>query len=104
MEITLKVTPEALKEKAAEVEAQVHTLQRQFEDVQDIVARTTGYWVGSGGEKARKEFAAQKESTELVLRRFREHPTDLLVMAGVYEATEQELKAENEALATDVIE
>lgn len=43
MEITLKVTPEALKEKAAEVEAQVHTLQRQFEDVQDIVARTTGY-------------------------------------------------------------
>lgn len=103
MSITLKVTPETLKTKASEVESEIRTLQKHFDSIQDIMARTSGYWVGNGGEKARKEFDNQKEDTNLVIKRFQEHPTDLLTMAGIYEQTEQELEAENQALATDVI-
>lgn len=103
MSITLKVSPETLKAKASEVEGEIRTLQSHFETIQDIVSRTTGYWVGSGGDKARKEFSSQKESTDLVIKRFREHPTDLLTMAGIYEETERELAEENKQLTTDVI-
>lgn len=104
MSITLKVQPEALKTKASEVESDIRVLERHFNDIQDIVARSAGYWTGIAGERARGEFAAQKESTSKVIRRFREHPTDLLIMAGVYEETERTVTAENEKLATDVIE
>lgn len=103
MSITLKVKTEVLKEKASEVERDTGILEQQFNDIQDIMSRSRGYWVGAAGDKARKEFESQKEDTSKVIRRFQEHPTDLLVMAGVYEDNERELVLENKALNTDVI-
>ena len=103
MNITLKVQPEALKTKASEVENDIKMLEKHFNSIQDIISRSGGYWVGSAGDKARKEFNDQKESTTLVIKRFREHPTDLLIMADVYDQNEKTLVSENQKLATDVI-
>lgn len=103
MNITLKVEPDALKTKASEVENDIKALEKHFNSIQDIVARTSGYWVGNAGDKARKEFNSQKESTTKVIKRFREHPTDLLVMAGIYDESERAMTQENQKLETDVI-
>lgn len=103
MNITLKVKPEVLKAKASEVESDIKTLEKHFNSIQDIISRSGGYWVGAAGDKARKEFNDQKENTALVIKRFREHPTDLLVMADVYDEAERALVSENKELATDVI-
>ncbi len=103
MNITLKVQPDALKTKASEVENDIKALEKHFNSIQDIVARTSGYWVGNAGDKARKEFNSQKESTTKVIKRFREHPTDLLVMAGIYDESERAMTQENQKLETDVI-
>ena len=103
MNITLKVKPDALKTKASEVENDINVLERHFNSIQDIIARTSGYWVGNAGDKARKEFNAQKDSTTKVIKRFREHPTDLLVMAGIYDESERAVALENQKLDTDVI-
>ena len=102
-DIKLRVTPEALKSKAIEVENEVKKLQTHFDSIQDIVARSTGYWVGSAGDKARKEFADKKDDTNTVIKRFREHPTDLQTMAGVYEGAERAVVSNNTALPVDVI-
>jgi uncharacterized protein YukE len=103
MGITLKVKTEVLKSKASEVERDIKSLETQFNNIQDIVARSTGYWVGNAGDKARKEFDSQKDDTDKVIRRFKEHPVDLLTMAGVYDENEQSLNSVNKALDTDVI-
>lgn len=103
MNVTLKVQPEALRAKAQEVEGDVRTLRQQFDSIQDIVSRSSGYWAGDAGDRARREFSGQKESIAKVIRRFQEHPGDLMAMAGVYDETEKALSQENKKLATDVI-
>lgn len=59
--------------------------------------------MGAAGEKARTEFNNQKENTDQVIRRFREHPEDLLAMAGIYDKMEQAVVTLNKTLSTDVI-
>ena len=103
MNITLKVEPAALKTKASEVENDINVLEKHFNSIQDIVARTSGYWVGNAGDKARKEFNVQKENIAKIIKRFREHPTDLLVIAGIYDENECAIVLENQKLDTDVI-
>lgn len=103
MNIILKVEPEALIAKASEVEADVKTLESVFDSIQEIVERTRGYWVGLAGDKARSEFMSQKDDTSRIIRRFKEHPPELLSMAGVYKGTEEENALVNRELRTDVI-
>lgn len=103
MSIVLKVSTDALKTKAGEVRDETRILENHISQLQSIVEKTTGYWIGIAGDKARKEFLGQKENTELVLKRFREHPDDLLKMAGIYEQSEQNIAAANQMLETDFI-
>ena len=101
MEITLKVTPEKLEQQAAVVTNQAKALENEFNALQDRVARTTGYWLGIAGDKARKEFDAQKEDMATILKRFREHPTDLMAMAGIYKEAENTNEEVNKSLDAD---
>lgn len=103
MNITLKVSTEALKTKASEVENDIKQLENHFNGIQDILSRSVGYWIGIAGDKARKEFDSKKEDTNMVIRRFREHPGELLAMAGVYEEGERSALEANRALDTDII-
>lgn len=103
MSITLKVKPEVLKSKAIEVEKDIDGLASHFVSIQDIITRSSGYWTGLAADRARKEFASQKDDTDKIIKRFREHPVNLLSMAGVYDAAESAAISANKALSTDVI-
>ena len=103
MNIRLRVTPEALRTKAAEVEDEVQNLEQAFQILQDTVARTNGYWIGMAGEAARTAFVEQQEAIQEILARFSEHPGKLLSMAGVYDEHGRAAAAQNQALETDII-
>lgn len=103
MSITLRVRPDILKNKAAEIETDIKALENEFNNIQDIITRTTGYWQGIAGDKARTRFHSQKDDIQKVLIRFKEYPADLLEMAGVYEQTEHILISDHGVLKTDVI-
>ena len=103
MSIILKVQPEVLKTKASETEALIKKLESQFNEIQDIVSHTSGSWVGAAGEQAREAFQSKEEDIRQVIQRFKEHPTDLLVMAGVYEQSELDVKRANQSLPTDFV-
>ena len=103
MDITLKVKPEALKAKASEVEAYIKTLESEFDSIQDIISRTKSYWTRLAGDKARSEFLSQKDDTRKIIQRFKEHPPELLTMAGIYEEAERDNAEENRELVTDMI-
>lgn len=103
MSIVLKVDPEILKAKAEEVSSQIKKVEGTMDDIQKIVANSTGYWIGAAGDKARKSFKNMENEARTVIKRFNEHPKDLLTMAGVYSETERQLTQFNQRLETDII-
>ncbi len=103
MDIRLRVTPEVLKTKAVEVEGGIKDLEKDFSNIQDLVARTSGYWTGLAGDSARKMFDDLKDDTAAVIKRFSDHPRNLLTMAGIYDLAETTNTDSGNKLPTDVI-
>lgn len=103
-EIVWKVSTDALREKAQEIQTQIASIESAWNQIADIVDRSRNYWAGDASEVHLAYRKDIEEDAEEVLQRLREHPTDLLTMAGVYEAAEQEAMALAAALPDDVIE
>lgn len=86
--VTVKVSTDVLKRQANEVSRRISSLTTRFVQLESVVRNTRGYWIGEAGEMHRSVYEEQKEDVELMLRRLKEHPTDLLRIAGIYEETE----------------
>lgn len=102
--VRLRVTPSQLQNKADEVLTQVQIIQREFEILEQLVKKTTGYWIGDAGDLHREKYEEGKETIEQMLRRWREHPKDLLQMAGIYSEAEHKLEEVALELPDNVIE
>lgn len=102
-QVDFKVTPEILNAKAGEVTTDIDKMTNDFEAAASIVARTKYYWIGEAGELHRKIYEDQKEDIADVLRRWREHPRDLQMIAQTYTAAEREVSAIAGSLPNDVI-
>ena len=100
---SFRVTPEELQKKAGEFTNIINRIQRQFDSIEDISTRTRGYWRGEAGDKDREGYASYKDDISYILKRLREHPTDLLKMAGLYKEAEDKAKTISAALKTDQI-
>ena len=103
MGIVLKVTPEILKAKAAEIESDAAVLENEFHNIQDMMSKSAGYWNGAAGEKARNIFGAQDEYIQNIMKYLRLYPGKLLAMAGIYEETERKNAELQKKLPTDHI-
>ena len=99
----MKVTPEQLTSKAGEVENLIKTLEKQYNELEKIVNKTSGYWIGDAGDLHRKKSKEGKENIQTIIKRWKEHPSDLLKMAGLYQETEQEVEEIANSLPADVI-
>ena len=99
----LRVTPEVLQQKAGEFTNIVNTINRCLNHVEDIASRTKGYWQGEAGTQDRESYASYKEDIQFIIRRLKEHPTDMLTMAGIYSETEQKITETHAVLQTNLI-
>lgn len=95
MSITLQVKPDELKNKANSISESIKTVEKELKDIGNVILATKKYWVGDASDNHQKNYKAINEDIPTVLNRLKEHPKDLLEMAGIYEATEDE----NEKLA-----
>lgn len=89
--VKIRVTPAVLKRKADEVVSRIDRVQKLFGEMDACIRGTKGYWIGAGGEAHRNAYEMEKETIELILRRLREYPDDLLKISGNYEYREQDL-------------
>ena len=85
----IKVRTEELIAKADEVSRKVGDMQTAIDDAETLLGKTSSYWVGDAGDKKRSDFVKKKKIVDEVINRFREYPTDLLKMAGLYEEAEK---------------
>lgn len=101
---TLKVTPEAMRQKATAVDHHIAKIQQEFETIRVLIDRTKGYWIGEAGDIHRKKYKEYDPDIEQILKRLREHVQDLNKMADVYADTEREVQEIAESLPADVIQ
>ncbi len=99
----LTVTTEELKQTAKEFEQTVQRIDNCFSKIRSTSDRTSGCWRGEAGDMDRAGYDEYNEVIETLITRLREHPVDLLQMAGVYESAENEAKSIAGALPTDPI-
>ena len=89
--------------KANAVISVISDVERTFNELQRIVNKTSGYWVGEAGNYHRKMFQDEKDNIIFILTRLKEHPDDLKLMATNFQVTERKLTEVNRQLRTDYI-
>ena len=103
-EIEIKVTPDVLEKKAQEVTTAINKMERCFDQVQNLVARTRYYWVGQAGEIHRELVTQKKEDMEQIIKRLKDHPDNLRKIAGTYRVTESEQTEQSMAMSSNLID
>ncbi len=102
-EFQLKADPGTLRSTAGEVRSLTQALRADFDGLHACVRQTARYWLGPAGDQYRREFAAEKADTDQILALLGKYPEDLLDMAGLYEAAEDQIAQNSAALPSDIL-
>jgi WXG100 family type VII secretion target len=103
MDIQLKVAPDVLKGKAQEITQQVNSLSNDWKAMCNVILKSKSYWEGEASDYHRKTFDENKSDVEQILRRLKEHPKDLQVMAGIYTQAEADAAKLASSLPDEII-
>ena len=101
--VQIKVNPEDLIAKAETVTQYINKVVSSFDSISEIINGTNYYWIGEAGDLHRKMYNEEKDNIDTMFRRLKEHPRDLMTMAGAYADTEKAVEAMATELPGDVI-
>lgn len=101
--VELKVTPEQLIEKSEVVKNQIRSVRNHFDQLQTLVNKSQGYWIGDAGDLYRKTYKDQEDNVERILNRLAEHPMDLIAIARNYTDMEAQVDQIIQSLPGDVL-
>jgi hypothetical protein len=84
-QVNIMVNTQLLINKSNEVTNSILQVEKSFESLDTAINRTAYYWIGVAGDNHRKIYNDQKYIIEEMLNRLKEHPKDLLAIAGIYD-------------------
>ena len=99
----LKVSLDKMKSKSTEITGQINKIEKYWKDLKDVVKRSKSYWKGDASDLHQKYLDECDEEVQEILKRLREHPSDLLAMMGVYNEAEKKAEQIANSLPDDVI-
>lgn len=99
----LKVTPEQLQSKAGEIDGQISKIETAFDGISSIIDSSTNYWQGEASDSYRSKYKSEKDDIAKMLKRVKEHVTDLNNIASNYTKAEAKNKDMSNQLPADVI-
>lgn len=103
MDIRLKVNTEELRRVSELISKDITVADDSFRDIYSIIDNSISHWEGEAADMARKMFNKKKNDVDTVIKRLKEHPTDLMRMAGIYDVAEKQSIDAGNVLKTDVI-
>lgn len=103
MEITIKVSTEALRKQSDQFKTALASMEECLSEISSLVYSTRRYWCGQGAEAYRSEFVASEKTAGRVVGNMHGHADRLLTIAGIYEQGEKDAEAESDALSSEVI-
>ena len=101
--ITLKVSTSVMTAKAKEILQETNTIEKRWKQMVKLIENSKTYWEGTAGIRHRNSIKDDKEDMETIVKRLKEHPKELLNMAGVYVKAEEKAEEMALALPKDVI-
>lgn len=102
--MTIRATPEEMEAKAQAVLKEVSTMMREYEDMNRLVERTSGYWNGEAAELHRKRFREMQDETQTMFQCLKDHAKNLEQIAAVYTGTQIKVTSVASSLPTEAIE
>lgn len=90
--LTLNVSAARLKEQADVTSDKIKEMTEMFEELEEVISRTSHYWNGEAGDYYRILYGENKEEIEDMLKRLKEHPAKLLQAARICGDEQQEEK------------
>lgn len=102
-DVRVKVNSAVLNSKAQDVSKSIGRMQQCFDQLETVIKRTSYYWIGEAGDLHRKIYQEQKPQIEEMMKRLKEHPTDLMTIAQTYETAEAQIQSMAAELPGDVI-
>lgn len=102
--VHIKVNTAVLNSKAQAVSKSIKNMSNCFDRLETIINRTSYYWIGEAGDTQRKMYKDQKPKIDEMMKRLKEHPTDLMEIARTYESAEAEVASIATELPADVID
>ena len=102
-DIHLRVTPEELKNQASNIQDQINRMNTEWNSLMRILSGMQNYWSGEAGESHGEQYKAFEDEMNRLLLKLKNHPDNLLKMAGLYEKTEAGAVSQAGALAGDII-
>jgi uncharacterized protein YukE len=88
---------------AGTLKEKIQKAETSFQNVMNIVKNTNRYWIGEAGDEHRLAFFDQQDDIDQILVRLKEHPDDLLKIAGIYEEAENKTETIVEEPLTNLI-
>lgn len=102
-EIMLNTTSDELISKASEISREINAFEYDWKKIEDIILNSKGYWAGDAGDVQRKQLKDLSSDMSEIIRHLKEHPKNILKMAGLYQEAEQEVKKIAIELPADAI-
>lgn len=103
-DVHIKVDSAVLRDKAASVSKSIASMSGSLEQLESIISRTSSYWIGEAGDMHRKIYMDQRPQLEEMMKRLKEHPTDLLAIAQTYDTVEAAVQEIASELPGDIIQ
>ena len=102
-DVQIRVNSAVLNSKAQSVSTSIKNMENCFEQLETIINRTSYYWIGEAGDLHRKIYKNQKPQVEEMMKRLKEHPTDLMTIAQTYDTAEAAVQSIAAELPGDII-
>lgn len=83
-DMRLKVSPDELRQKAAEIEGQIADAEKNWNSLCETVNFSKRYWEGEAADYGRRLLEESKKEVLAAFGRLKGHPSNLLEMAGIY--------------------
>lgn len=99
----IKVTPDKLLSGANDITNEINRLESSWKKIGSIITNSKNYWEGDASNMHQKYYKEVQEQVDQILKRLKEHPADLLQMAGLYQEAEKSASAVANSLPMDVI-
>ena len=99
----LRVNTKVMKAKAGQVSSEIKAAEAQWKKLRDTVKASKGYWQGDASLEHQNYLKEVSDDVDRIFKRLKEHPTDLLKMAGIYDSAEKENIEKPAGLPTDFI-
>lgn len=85
----ITVSTEELRNQSSVVKTKLEQMRASFDDLYQSIQGTSAYWTGEAADAHRAMYQSMIARVDEILARYQEHVTDLQMMAGIYEQSEQ---------------